>query len=212
MVFQRILSALVMASALLGFTAATRAEALGPDALIKQVSDEVMATVKADKEIQAGDVQRIRTLVDSKVMPHVDFRRMTASAVGRFWRTATPDQQQRLQDEFKTLLIRTYAGALTQVKPQTTLQFKPFRGNATDSDAVVRSEIRGSGDPIELDYRLEKAADTWKIYDVNVAGVWLVDQYRTSFAQEAGANGINGLINKLVEMNQKAAAPNGAKG
>jgi phospholipid transport system substrate-binding protein len=210
MSFQRILSALVMASAFLGFSAA-RAEAVAPDALIKQVSDEVMATVKSDKEIQAGDVQRIRTLVDNKVMPYVDFRRMTASAVGRFWRTATPDQQQRLQDEFKTLLIRTYAGALTQVKPQTTLQLKPFRG-ATGDDAIVRSEIRGAGDPIELDYRMEKSGDSWKIYDVNVAGVWLVDQYRTSFAQEAGANGVNGLINKLVEMNQKAAAQNGAKG
>jgi phospholipid transport system substrate-binding protein len=210
MSFQRILSALVMASAFLGFSAA-RAEAVAPDALIKQVSDDVMATVKSDKEIQAGDVQRIRTLVDNKVMPYVDFRRMTASAVGRFWRTATPDQQQRLQDEFKTLLIRTYAGALTQVKPQTTLQLKPFRG-ATGDDAIVRSEIRGAGDPIELDYRMEKSGDSWKIYDVNVAGVWLVDQYRTSFAQEAGANGVNGLINKLVEMNQKAAAQNGAKG
>jgi phospholipid transport system substrate-binding protein len=210
MSFQRILSALVMASAFLGFSAA-RAEAVAPDALIKQVSDEVMATVKSDKEIQGGDVQRIRTLVDNKVMPYVDFRRMTASAVGRFWRTATPDQQQRLQDEFKTLLIRTYAGALTQVKPQTTLQLKPFRG-ATGDDAIVRSEIRGAGDPIELDYRMEKSGDSWKIYDVNVAGVWLVDQYRTSFAQEAGANGVNGLINKLVEMNQKAAAQNGAKG
>jgi phospholipid transport system substrate-binding protein len=210
MSFQRILLALVMASAFLGFSAA-RAEAVAPDALIKQVSDEVMATVKSDKEIQGGDVQRIRTLVDNKVMPYVDFRRMTASAVGRFWRTATPDQQQRLQDEFKTLLIRTYAGALTQVKPQTTLQLKPFRG-ATGDDAIVRSEIRGAGDPIELDYRMEKSGDSWKIYDVNVAGVWLVDQYRTSFAQEAGANGVNGLINKLVEMNQKAAAQNGAKG
>jgi phospholipid transport system substrate-binding protein len=212
MSFQRILSALVMASAFLGFTAASHAEVAAPDAMIKEVSDDVMATVKSDKEIQAGDVQRIRTLVDSKVMPHVDFRRMTASAVGRFWRTATPDQQQRLQDEFKTLLIRTYAGALTQVKPQTTLQLKPFRGSATDNDVVVRSEIRGSGEPIELDYRLEKAGDGWKIYDVNVAGVWLVDQYRTSFAQEAGANGVNGLINKLVDMNQKAAAQNSAKG
>lgn len=211
MSMQRILSTLVMASAFLGFSVA-RAEAVAPDALIKQVSGDVMATVKADKEIQAGDVQRIRTLVDNKVMPYVDFRRMTASAVGRFWRTATPDQQQRLQDEFKTLLIRTYAGALTQVKPQTTLQLKPFRGGTADNDVVVRSEIRGAGDPIELDYRLEKAADSWKIYDVNVAGVWLVDQYRTSFAQEAGANGVNGLINKLVDMNQKAAAQNGAKG
>jgi phospholipid transport system substrate-binding protein len=207
--FQRLLSALVMASAFIGLSA--RADTVAPDAFVQKVSTEVMDAVKSDKAIQAGDVQRIRELVDTKMMPYVDFHRMTASAVGRFWRTATPEQQQRLQDEFKTLLIRTYAGALTQVKPQTTLQLKPFRGSANDNEVVVHSQIKGSGDPIELDYRMEKSADGWKIYDVNVAGVWLVDQYRNSFAQEASANGISGLINKLADMNQKAAATSGAK-
>ncbi|UUX96553.1 phospholipid-binding protein MlaC [Aquabacterium sp. J223] len=174
-----------------------------PDALIKTLSDDVINTVKSDKAIQSGDVQRINALVDSKVMPHVDFQRMTASAVGRHWRTATPEQQQRLQTEFKTLLVRTYAGALTQVKDQT-VQLKPFRGNPGDQEVVVRTEVRGSGDPIQLDYRLEKAGDGWKIYDVNVLGVWLVDQYRNSFAQEIGANGIDGLISKLAQRNKGA--------
>jgi phospholipid transport system substrate-binding protein len=202
------LSALALASAFLAGGAAQAATA--PDALIKQLSDDVIESVKADKAIQAGDVQRIKALVDAKVMPHVDFKRMTSSAVGRYWRTATPEQQQRLQDEFKTLLIRTYAGALTQVKDQT-VQLKPMRAQAGD-DATVRTEIRGSGEPIELDYRLEKAGDDWKIYDVNVAGIWLVDQYRNSFAQEIGTNGVDGLIAKLVDLNKKAAAGKPAKG
>ena len=145
----------------------------GADALIKQVSTEVIDTVKSDKAIQAGDVSKIVALVDSKVMPHVNFQRMTASAVGRNWRSATPEQQKRLQDEFKILIVRTYAGALTQVKEQT-VQLKPFRAAAEDSEVVVRTEVRGKGEPIQLDYRLEKSPAGWKIYDVNVLGVWLV--------------------------------------
>jgi phospholipid transport system substrate-binding protein len=174
-----------------------------PDGLIRQLSTEVIDTVKSDKAIQAGDLSRIITLVDTKVMPHVNFQRMTASAVGRNWRSATPEQQKRLQDEFKTLLVRTYAGALTQVKDQT-VQLKPLRAGADDTDVVVRTEIKGRGDPIQLDYRLEKADATWRIYDVNVLGVWLVEQYKTSFAQEIGASGIDGLITKLAERNKGA--------
>ena len=131
---------------------------------------------------------------------------MTASAVGRYWRQATPDQQKRLQDEFKLLLVRTYSGALSQVSPEQTVELKPMRASATDTEVVVRTEIRGKGDPIQLDYRLAKAADGWKIYDVNVMGVWLVENYRNSFAQEIGANGIDGLIGKLAERNKAAAA------
>lgn len=174
-----------------------------PDALVRDISTEVIDTVKSDKAIQAGDVSRIIALVDAKVMPHVNFQRMTSSAVGRHWRTATPEQQKRLQDEFKTLLVRTYAGALTQVKDQT-VALKPFRAAATDTDVVVRTEVKGRGEPIQLDYRLEKAGDTWKIYDVNVVGVWLVDQYRTSFATEINASGLDGLIAKLAERNKAA--------
>jgi phospholipid transport system substrate-binding protein len=176
-----------------------------PDALIRQVSNEVIDTVKSDKAIQAGDLGRIIALVDAKVMPHVNFQRMTSSAVGRHWRTATPEQQKRLQDEFKTLLVRTYAGALTQVKDQT-VQLKPQRAGADDTEVVVRTEIKGKGDPIQLDYRLEKANAAWRIYDVNVLGVWLVEQYRGQFAQDINANGIDGLITKLAERNKSAAS------
>ena len=177
-----------------------------PDALIKQVSTDVLEAVKADKSIKAGDVQKVILLVDSKVMPFVNFQKMTSSAVGRYWRQATPDQQKRLQDEFKTLLVRTYSGALAQVSDQT-VQIKPMRGSADDAEVVVRTEVRGKGDPVQLDYRLEKSTGSWKIYDVNVLGVWLVENYRNSFAQEIGANGIDGLIGKLAERNKSASAP-----
>jgi phospholipid transport system substrate-binding protein len=180
--------------------APARAET-APDELIRQVSTEVIDTVKSDKAIQAGDVSRIVALVDAKVMPHVNFQRMTASAVGRNWRSATPEQQKRLQEEFKILLVRSYSGALTQVKDQT-VQLKPLRANPGDTEVVVRTEVRGTGEPIQLDYRMEKAGDSWKIYDVNVLGVWLVEQYRTSFNQEISSGGIDGLIAKLSERNK----------
>ena len=176
-----------------------------PDALIKKVSTEVLDSVKSDKTVQSGDIRKVITLVDQKVLPYVNFERMTASAVGRYWRQATPEQQKRLQEEFKLLLVRTYSGALSQVSPEQTVELKPMRSAAGDSEVVVRTEIRGKGDPIQLDYRLEKAGTGWKIYDVNVLGVWLVENYRNSFAQEIGSNGIDGLIAKLAERNKAAA-------
>lgn len=185
------------------------ADIKAPEVLIKEVSSDVLDAVKADKTIQAGDVQKVVALVDAKVMPHVNFQRMTASAVGRFWRQATPEQKTRLQDEFKVLLVRTYSGALAEVKDQT-VSIKPMRSAPTDTEVVVRTEVRGKGDPIQLDYRLEKADAGWRIYDVNVLGVWLVDNYRSSFAQEIGANGIDGLIAKLTERNKTARS--GSKG
>lgn len=189
---------------LLGFVAQAQAST-GAETLIKQVSTDVIETIKADAAIQAGDMQKIVALVDTKVMPHVNFQRMTAAVVGRYWRQATPEQKKRLQDEFKTLLVRTYAGALTQVRDQT-VQLKPSRNAPTDTEVVVRTEVRGKGEPIQLDYRLEKAeGDAWKIYDVNVLGVWLVEQYRSSFAQEISAGGIDGLIAKLAERNKAPA-------
>jgi phospholipid transport system substrate-binding protein len=197
-------SLLLSLSVLLGAASAAQAET-SPDALIKQVSTDVLDAVKADKTIQAGDVQKVVALVDTKVLPHINFQRMTASAVGRYWRQATPDQQKRLQEEFKTLLVRTYSGALAQVKDQT-VALKPMRSTPQDTEVVVRTEVRGKGDPVQLDYRLEKAGDAWKIYDVNVLGVWLVENYRNSFAQEIGASGIDGLIAKLAERNKAAAS------
>lgn len=209
MLSNRITTWLATAALLLGVGMAQAADAIkAPDQLIKEVSTDVLDAVKADKSIQAGDVQKVIALVDAKVMPYVNFQRMTASAVGRYWRQATPEQQKRLQEEFKTLLVRTYSGALAQVKDQT-VQLKPMRAGPDDKDVVVKTEVRGKGDPIQLDYRLEKRDDGWKIYDVNVLGVWLVQNYTSSFAQEIGANGIDGLIAKLVERN-KTAASNGA--
>jgi phospholipid transport system substrate-binding protein len=179
-----------------------RAQATGPDALIQQVSKEVIDALKTDKAIQSGDVDRIISFVDTKVMPHVNFQRMTAAAVGRSWRNATPEQKQRLQEEFKLLIVRTYAGALREVKPQTTVELRPFRGSAEDKEAVVRTLVKGAGEPIQLDYRLEKADSGWKVYDINVLGVWMVDQYRNMFAQEINASGIDALITKLAERNK----------
>jgi phospholipid transport system substrate-binding protein len=176
-----------------------------PDALVKQLSTEVIDTVKADKDIQAGDVRKVIALVDAKVLPHVNFQRMTSMAVGRYWRQATPEQQGRLQDEFKVLLVRTYSGALSQVRDQSVVM-KPLRSRPGDTEVLVRTEVKGKGEPIQLDYRLEKAGDTWKIYDVNVLGVWLVETYRSSFAQEISASGIDGLISKLAERNKAPAA------
>lgn len=194
-------STLTLAAALLA--PAVRAQE-APDALVMRISTDVIDAVKADKAIQAGDVGRILVLVDEKVMPSVNFRRMTASAVGRHWRQATPEQQQRLQDEFKVLLVRSYAGAMSKVKDQT-VHLKPMRSKPEDDDVVVRTEVRGSGDPIQLDYRLEKSTGQWKIYDVNVMGVWLVENYRNSFSQEINAGGIDGLIARLAEKNKAAS-------
>lgn len=177
------------------------AAAEAPDALVKRVATEVMDAIKSDPAIQAGDVNRIIALVDSKIMPNVNFERMTASAVGRHWRQATPEQQKQLQAEFKTLLVRTYSGALGEVKDQT-LSFKPTRMRPEDTEVVVRSEVRGRGDPIQLDYRLEKSGDAWKIYDLNVLGVWLVETYRTQFSQEITAKGVDGLIASLSQRNK----------
>ena len=201
--FSRLIAVLAVASTpLLPSLALASAEA--PDALVQRISGEVMAAVKADAAIQKGDVNRIMVLVDSKIMPNVNFSRMTASAVGRFWRQATPAQQKQLQDEFKTLLVRTYSGALGEVKDQT-LSFKPLRAKPEDTEVVVRSEVRGRGEPIQLDYRLEKTTEGWKIYDLNVLGVWLVETYKTQFAQEINTKGIDGLIASLVQRNKAGA-------
>jgi phospholipid transport system substrate-binding protein len=205
----RITAWLSVAALSLGCAFAQAQTAKAPDALIKEVSTDVLDSVRNDKSIKDGDVQKVIALVDAKVMPHVNFQRMTASAVGRYWRQATSEQQKKLQDEFKVLLVRTYSGALAQVRDQT-VQLKPMRSSPEDKEVVVRTEIRGRGDPIQLDYRLEQIAGGWKIYDVNVLGIWLVENYRNTFSQEIGANGIDGLIAKLAERNAKAAS-GGAK-
>ena len=179
-----------------------------PNAMIERLSKEVLDTIKADKSLQNGDINRIMTVVDAKVMPNVNFTRMTASATGPAWRKATPEQRQRLQCEFKTLLVHTYAGALRQVKNQS-VEVLPLRGAPTDKEVVVRTLIRGQGDPVQVDYRMEKTPGQgagWKIYDLNVVGVWLVDNYRPQFAQQINAGGVDALIRSLSERNQSNAA------
>ena len=186
---------------------AARAADEAPDALVKRLSADVLDTIKADKSLQGGDINKIIALVDSKIMPNVNFRRMTAAAVGPGWRQATPAQQKRLQEEFKTLLVRTYSGALAQVSDQT-ITMKPLRASPEDKDLLVRSEVVGKGEPIQLDYRLEKTPGQgagWKIYNLNVMGVWLVETYRSQFAQEINAKGIDGLIASLESRNQRNA-------
>lgn len=174
------------------------------DVFIQRLSDEVMEAIKADKSIQSGNLTQLNALVDNKVMPHVNFRRMTASAVGPGWLKSTPEQQKQLQDEFKTLLVRIYSGALAQINDQTIF-IKPLRASPEDKEVVVRTEVRGKGEPIQLDYRLEKVPGVgsgWRIYNLNVMGVWLMETYRSQFAQEINAKGIDGLIETLKSRNQ----------
>ena len=177
------------------------------DVFIKRITTETLDLVKADRTLRNGDPAKIMQLVDSKLMPHVNFRRMTALATGPAWRKATPEQQKRLQDEFKTLLVRTYSGALSQVSDQTVF-VKPLRPGQDDKNLVVNTEVRGKGDPIQLDYRLEKTPGEgagWLIYDLNVLGVWLIENYRTQFTKEVNAGGVDGLINSLTERNKANA-------
>ena len=208
---RRSLGRLAAASALLALVGAFSQPALAadeaPDKLIQRLSTDVLDTIKSDTSIKSGDVEKIMGLVDTKIMPNVNFQRMTASAVGPSWRQATPEQQKRLEDEFKKLLVRTYAGALDQVSDQT-VTVRPFRGSADEKEVLVRTEVRGGGDPVQLDYRLEKTpgeAGGWKIYNLNVLGVWLVDTYRTQFSQQINSKGIDGLIAALAERNKRNA-------
>ena len=178
-----------------------------PDAFIKRVAVETLDAVKADKSLKGGDVGKIMQLVDTKLVQHINFRRMTALATGPNWRKATPEQQKRLQDEFKLLLVRTYSGALSQVSDQT-IELKPIRGEIDEKNLIIRTEVKGRGDPIQLDYRLEKTPGEgagWMIYDLNVMGIWLIENYKSQFAKEINTGGIDGLISSLAERNKSTA-------
>jgi len=202
---RRHFAACVLAAASLSMSSLAWAADETADVFIKRVSSDILEAIKADKSIRNGDINKIIVLVDQRVMPNVNFLRMTASAVGPGWRQATPEQQKRLQEEFKTLLVRTYAGALGQVSDQT-IAVKPLRAAADDKEVMVRTEVRGKGDPIQLDYRVEKTADgSWKVYNMNVMGIWLVENYKTQFAQEINAKGVDGLIASLVDRNKSNA-------
>lgn len=203
-VLGQLLASLMVAALGMAVTGAARAADEAPDVMIKRLSEDVIGTIKADKTLQTGDISRVIALVDTKIMPNVNFQRMTASAVGPAWRQATPEQKKQLQDEFKTLLVRTYAGALAQVNDQS-ISVKPLRAEAADTEVIVRTEIRGRGDPIQLDYRLEKTPGQgagWKIFNLNVLGVWLMETYRSQFAQEINAKGVDGLIATLTARNK----------
>jgi len=211
MLYRRTLCAAALAL-FTGFFLPAFAQDEAPEALIKRLSSDVLETVRADPSIRAGEVGKIVALVDQTILPHLNFRRMTAAAVGPAWRKATPEQKERLQAEFKTLLVRTYSGALSQVTDQTIV-IKPMRNKPGDTDVVVRTEIRGSGNPVQLDYRLEQTPGEgagWKVYNLNVLGVWLVDTYRSQFAQQINAapegQGIDRLIDTLAERNRANAA------
>ncbi len=175
-----------------------------PDAFIKRVAVETLDAVKADKSLKSGDVGKIMQLVDTKLVQHINFRRMTALAAGPHWRKATPEQQKRLQEEFKLLLVRTYSGAMSQVTDQT-IELKPMRGEIDEKNLIIRTEVKGRGDAIQLDYRLEKTPGEgagWMIYDLNVMGIWLIENYKSQFAKEINTGGIDGLISSLSERNK----------
>lgn len=185
-----------------GFAATPEA----PDQLVKRISLEIIDLAKADKEIQAGNQKRVYDLVDSKILPYIDFQRMTSLAAGKSWRDATPEQQKQLINEFRTLLVFTYSGAIAQIKDQR-VEFKPLRAAPEDTEVEVRSQIiQSRGEPIQLNYRLEKLPAGWKIYDINVLGAWLVETYKGSFSAEISKSGIDGLIKTLSDKNKKLAS------
>ena len=180
-------------------------QSTAPDALIKMVVTEVMATVKADPDIQKGNIPKIVDLVEKKIVPYTDMRRTTEMAMGPNWKKASPEQQAQLTSEFKNLLIRTYSGALSQLRDQT-VQFKALRASPDDKEVVVKTVVLGRGDPVPLDYRLEKTANGWKVYDMNIMGVWLVEAYRNQFSNQINQNGVEGLVKFLQDRNKQLAS------
>jgi len=203
--FRRIGVALLLAALAVAALPAAAQEA--PDALVKRLSTEALATIKSDPKIQAGDVTHIRELIETKLAPHFDMMRMTALAMGKNWRAATPEQQKRLADEFRTLLVRTYSTALTKYRDET-IEFKPFRMNPGDTEVIVRTQVvkQGGGQPVPIDYSMEKTPDGWKAYDVIIGGISLVTNYRDEFNQQVQSGGIDGLIKTLAERNKGGVA------
>ena len=175
-----------------------------PDALIKMVVTDVMSSVKSDPDIQKGNIPKVMDLVEKKIVPFTDMRRTTEMAMGPNWKKATPEQQAILTSEFKNLLMRTYSGALSQLRDQT-VQFKALRAAPDDKEVVVKTVVIGRGDPVPLDYRLEKGPNGWKVYDMNIMGVWLVEAYRNQFSNQISQNGIEGLVKFLQDRNKQLA-------
>jgi phospholipid transport system substrate-binding protein len=201
--FARRAAALALAACALAAAVPAAAQE-APDALVKRVSQEVLQIIRTDPLVQAGNEARIREVIEVKLLPNFDFTRMTALAMGRNWRAATPEQQKRLTDEFRALLVRTYSGALNQYRNET-IEYKPLRANPGDTEVVVRTLVqKPAGQPVQIDYSMEKKADGWKAYDVVVAGVSLVTNYRDEFNEQIKAGGVDGLIKSLVDKNKGA--------
>ncbi|HEX7685715.1 MAG TPA: ABC transporter substrate-binding protein [Trinickia sp.] len=195
-------------SSLVTFSSGSFAQAVdtsAPDAMIKTVTGQVLDQIKSDPTIKSGDINRVTQVVNEKILPYTDFRRTTQLAMGRAWRQATPQQRDQMVEQFKMLLIRTYAGALSQVRDQT-VQFKPFRADPGATDVVVRSAVMNNGQPVELDYRLYKTAQGWRVYDLNVAGAWLIQAYQQQFAEKINQGGVDGLLQFLTQRNEQLAA------
>jgi len=177
-----------------------------PDALVKRVAEDVLASIRADKDLQAGNPAKVKQLIEAKLAPHFDFARMTALAMGKNWRAATPEQQKQLTEQFKTLLVRTYSGALTNYR-DNTMNYKPLRANPGDTDVIVRTEVTRPGQaPVPIDYSMEKTPEGWKAYDVIVAGVSLVTNYRDEFNDVIKSSGVDGLIKTLADKNKGPVA------
>ena len=177
---------------------------MAPDAMVQKVAGETLAQVKADKSLQTGDASRIIALIDRNVMPHVNFTRLTGTAVGPAWRAATPEQKKRLEQEFKTLLARTYAGAF-KMAAEKQLKMLPMRARAHDSDVLVQTQLVGGGEPVPMDYRLEKTPGEglgWKAYNLSISNVWMIQSYRQQFAKIVNTGGIDALISKLEGQNK----------
>lgn len=211
MTFGRFLRTAIAALTLVFSGGLAWAQSSSPEDLIMSVSQGVLDEIKSDRSLQSGDIERLNRLVDKRVMPHVDFARMTALAVGRNWRSASPEQQKIIMDEFRRLLLLTYSDAVRQVT-DTTISLRPSRNKPEDTQVIVRTAVvRPGKEPIQLDYRLEKTGSTWKIFDLNVMGLWLVENYRNQFAQIVTSGGIDGLIRSMKEKNQHLAATTSAR-
>ncbi|MDR5758287.1 ABC transporter substrate-binding protein [Caballeronia sp. LZ035] len=192
-------------AAFCGSASAQSVDANSPEQLIKTVTTQVLDELKSDKQIQSGNINEITKLVNEKILPYTDFTRTTRLVMGRNWNSATPEQQKQIVEQFKMLLIRTYAGALAQVRNQT-IQYKPFRASPEDTDVVVRSVVMNNGQPVELDYRLYKTPQGWRVYDINVLGAWLIQAYQQQFNEQIQQHGVGGLLQFLTQRNQQLAS------
>jgi phospholipid transport system substrate-binding protein len=199
------LRTVISALLLLGLAAPLAQAQEAPDALVKRLAEETLTAIRADKDLQSGNPAKVKELIEAKLVPHFDTARMTALAMGRNWRAATPEQQKALTEQFKTLLIRTYSNALTNYR-DNTMNYKPLRANPGDTDVVVRTDVTRPGQaPVQIDYSMEKTPEGWKAYDVIVAGVSLVTNYRDEFNDAVKSSGVDGLIKMLADKNRGPA-------